>query len=213
MGRKQGGAADDCDLDDRAAGDDAAGDDAAGDHARRTLAQIGWFDQRRRVLTLRLSDAQWRTVQRAVLRAAAETPVSRSSLRSSTEQLLVDCLRQWLEARDAGAADSNTSPPRGAKQARFAPRGDAALAQTLAELDAWLARFTDQTLFTVTMRRGLRSGATQEVVDRDELHRQKSAQGVRRMVQRHGARVRTVEAESISAADWTDAVDRFGTCE
>jgi hypothetical protein len=167
--------------------------------AGETLAQLGWFDQRRRVLTLRLTDGQWQTVQEAVTRAASQ---ARSS--ATPEELLTGCLRQWLDGPDSARPLSN----------RFELRGGENPDRSLADLRGWLAKFSGETLFTVAVRRAVRSaGGGRAARECDELYRQQSAQAVRRLIERHGGRVRRVEAEPISASLWTEAIDRFGTCE
>jgi hypothetical protein len=66
----------------------------SGPSARAALAQLGWFDDQRRLVALRLSEPQWQTFQQAVLQAAAE-----GSTAAAAEDLLTICLRQWLEER------------------------------------------------------------------------------------------------------------------
>lgn len=85
--------------------------------------------------------------------------------------------------------------------------------QTFARLDAWLAQFGGDVLFTVTIGRPKRCPVRKQTVCRDEHHRQVSGDGVRRLAERHGAHVRRVEPEPIGAGDWSDAIERFGTCE
>jgi hypothetical protein len=85
--------------------------------------------------------------------------------------------------------------------------------QTFARLDAWLARFGHDVLFTVTVNRPRRCPIRKQPVCRDEHHRQVSVDGVRRLAQRHGAHLRRIEPERIGAKDWAAAIERFGTCE
>jgi hypothetical protein len=172
---------------------------ASEDRAGVTLAQLGWFDQRRRVLTLRLTDGQWQTVQEAVTRAASQARAP-----ATPEELLTGCLRQWLDGPDSARPLSN----------RFELQSGENPDRSLAELRAWLAKFSGETLFTVAVRRAVRSvGRGRPARECDELYRQQSAQAVRRLIERHGGRVRRVEVEPISASVWTEAIDRFGTCE
>ena len=64
-----------------------------------TLAGLGWFDERR-LVALRLDEAQWQTFQEAVLRAAAEPGATADSAADhSPENLLTRCLRQWLQTK------------------------------------------------------------------------------------------------------------------
>jgi hypothetical protein len=85
--------------------------------------------------------------------------------------------------------------------------------QTFAWLDDWLAQFSAGTLFTVVLQAARGGPRRTPAVWRDEHHRQVSAAGVRRLAQRHGDRLRRIEPEPISAAAWSRAIERFGTCE
>jgi hypothetical protein len=85
--------------------------------------------------------------------------------------------------------------------------------QTFGELDAWLAHFGPDVLFTVTVSRTRRCAVRKRTICRDERHRQVTAAGVRRLAERHGAHVRKIEPEAIGAAAWTAAIERWGACE
>lgn len=172
--------------------------------AVETLAQLGWQDNQTRLLTLRLTDPQWQTVQQAVLEASAEAPG-----RTTTEQLLAACLQQWLAGRGAGAVDPRAFVPREPEAADGKDR----LEHAFAGLNRWLGAFGDKALFTVVLLRARSDGGVLNRSERDENFRQVSAEGVRRMVARYGARVRSVQHEDLPASAWTEAIDRFGTCD
>lgn len=192
--------------------------------ASATLAQLGWHDTGRRLLTLRLTEPQWQTVQQAMLEAGGEPGAP-----AATEELLVACLRRWLAARRRRPdADRNPAKPHGSDARAFQPSAEATAADALAQLDAWLASLPAGTLFTVTLRRppryaGRGSAAGESSLpgaplprfpaDRDEQHQQVSASGARRLLLRHGSRVGRIEAEKIDADTWTEAIDNWGTCE
>jgi hypothetical protein len=60
--------------------------------AAETLEQLGWRDNDRRLVVLRLDEQAWQVLQQAVLKAAARTKTF-----ASTEDLLTVCLREWIE--------------------------------------------------------------------------------------------------------------------
>jgi hypothetical protein len=84
---------------------------------------------------------------------------------------------------------------------------------TDARLDAWLAQFAREVLFTVVVLAARRCPLEKQIVHRPEHHRHLSAAAARRLAERHEGRVQRIEPERISAASLSAAIQHFGTCE